>query len=210
MARSSSSVSFALGMTLNDASKVLIESNDNNSMKRTLKFNLAIIALVTLTMCGGIGCQQKPSLSSDSFRLTVRHVLDDPDVQVMVLHLEAGGSPYYQVWCTSQNGKHSNLSAFNQTSTVSERHQAEARIYAFQISPNGDNKNDYVKTSTGAGSTLREVPRGTPLNKTFSVTVQDGTYPLNVPLVIGREDGAELKLAVGLQGTLETMLGATK
>ena len=179
-------------------------------MKQTLRFNLAIIALVTLIMCGPIGCGQKPSLSSDSFRLTVKHVLDDSDVLVTVLHIEASGSPYYQVWCTNKNGSHSNRSAFSQSSTGSEQHQAEVRIYAFQISPNREDKNDYVKTSTGGGSTLREVPRGTPLNQTFSVTVQDGTYPLNAPLVIGREDGADLKLAVGLQGTLEAMLGATK
>jgi hypothetical protein len=44
----------------------------------------------------------------------------------------------------------------------------------------------------------------------FSVTVQDGIYPLNAPLAIGREDGADLKLAVGLQGTLKAMLGAAK
>ena len=179
-------------------------------MKQTLKFNLAIIALVTLIMCGPIGCLQKPSLSSDSFRLTVKHVLDDSDVLVTVLQLEACGSPYYQVWCTNKNGSHSNRSAFSQSSTGSEQHQAEVRIYAFQISPNREDKNDYVKTSTVGGSTLREVPRGTPLNQTFSVTVQDGIYPLNAPMVIGREDGADLKLAVGLQGTLETMLGAAK
>ena len=181
-----------------------------NSMKQTLKFNHAIIALVTLIMCGPIGCRQKPSLSGDSFRLTVKHVLDDSDVLVTVLHIEASGSPYYQVWCTNKNGSHSNRSAFSQSPTGSEPQQAEVRIYAFQISPNREDKNDYVKTSTGGGSTLREVPRGTLLNQTFSVTVQDGTYPLNAPLVLGREDGADLKLAVGLQATLEAMLGATK
>jgi len=197
-------------MTLNDMSKSLIERNYNNSMKQSLRLNLAIVGLVTLVMCGSIGCRQKPSLSSDSFRLTVTHLLDDPDVQVMVLHIEAYGSPYYQAWCSNKNGSHSNRSAFNQGSTDSGLHQAEVRIYAFQISPGGDPKNDYVKTSTGGGSTLREVPRGTPLNKTFSVTVQDGTYPLNAPLVIGQEDGADLKLAVGSPGTLEAMLGAAK
>lgn len=183
-------------------------------LKQNLGSSLAIVFLVALAMSGSTGCQQKPSssppLSSDSFRLTVRHVLDDSDVQVMVLHIEAGGSPSYQVWCASKGGSHSNRSVFNESSQDGQRHQAEVKIYAVQISPNGDEQNDYVKTSTGGGWTLRAVPRGTPLNKTFCVTVQDGTYPLNVPLVIGREDGAELKLVVGSQGKLETMLGAVQ
>jgi hypothetical protein len=154
-------------MTLNDASKALTETNENKSMKQILRFNLAIIASMTLIMCGPIGCRKNPSLSSNSFRLTVKHVLDDSDAQVMVLHIEAYGSPYYQVWSTNKNGSHSNLGALSQTSTDSEQHQAEVRIYAFQVSPGRDNKNDYVKTSTGGGSTLREVPRGTPLTRCF-------------------------------------------
>ena len=183
-------------------------------MKQTHRYSFAIIALVALATCGPMGCRQKPSTPDNSFRLTVKHVLDDADVQVMVLHIEACGNrysqPYYQVSCTNKNGSHSNRSVINRSSPDSDRYQADVKIYAFHISPNGDEKNDYIKTSTGAGYTLRGVPRGTPLNETFSVTVQDGTYPLNAPLVIGREDGADLNLTVGLEGALEATLKRAK
>jgi hypothetical protein len=179
-------------------------------MNQTLKLNITVAALAMLATFGTVGCHPKPSLLADSFRLSVTHVIDDSDTQVMILHIEACGSPYYQVWSTNKNGSHSNRGAFTQSSAASELRQEDVRIYAFQVSPGADSKNDYVKTSTAAGWTLREVSKGTPLNKTFSVTVKDGIYPLNAPLVIGREDGADLKLAVGLQGTLEAMMGAAK
>jgi hypothetical protein len=63
----------------------------------------------------------------------------------------------------------------------------------------------HVRTMIGSGPSLYKIAPADRLEDVLSISIESGTFPLDAPVVIGRQHGGEIKLAIGSRAKLEEL-----
>ena len=149
-----------------------------------------IAALIAVSVAG---CSRS-SVPSDSFRLSASSVFTDEAQHVWLVSIESSDGDGYSVGCTNALGSSSSWGAFPQP--ANGLNHARIWIAASRVAVR-DSAHDLVQTiirGGGESTEVRQVPRGTPLTNSIAVTIHDGSYRLDEPLVIGRMYGGDIIL----------------
>ena len=142
------------------------------------------------------GCGRAP-IPRDSFRLTVSDLFVDEAQRVSLIHIQSSDTNGYSVSYAAARHQGSVWGAFPKATNG----LTEGRVWiaASRVAVE-DADHDLVQTILRGGgeeTTVREVAKGTPLTNSVAITIRDGTYALEKPLVIGRMDRADITLRVG-------------
>lgn len=147
------------------------------------------------------------TLASDEFRLSVRRLVDESDQPIVMLTIETHQPQWHSIWShgTTWVGPSSGRTAFG---TIDQRRKPSGyftgkdTLTATHIS---DHAKQFARMNVGGGSTTREVPLKTPLNRVLEITAKDGVDPLHEPIVIGNAFDVDVKLAVGDRAKVDAM-----
>ena len=146
------------------------------------------------------GCHRGAAIPSDSFRLTVQHIITERDVVVSLLKIQVHHSG-----CISIDGPDTHGMVVLSDSPADR--DTQIALSASRVARQGDDSS-YIQTFSrvrvggadggfSSGPAVHAVPAATKLETYFSSSVTDGDYKLDAPVEIARLDGKPVMLVVG-------------
>lgn len=142
------------------------------------------------------------AIPADGFRLTVSRLYEDRDELILLLTLESASAQRFAVWSSGESGVDAFSGAVTAMAGSNGKFKATVQVVVTQIAVA---QGQFVKARVGRGSSTVVVPKGSELVKSVSITVKDGVYPLNKPVVLGVLLGAQLHVAVGASELVEEL-----
>jgi hypothetical protein len=147
------------------------------------------------------GCQSETAIPSDTFHLSVEHVITHSELTVSLLKIHAPHDAYIHL--DSEQFHHGGLLMGNSPGEAAR--DGQIAFSASRLAREGDHST-YIQTfmraesfgnSVTAGPALIPVPAATALDTYFSISATSGDYKLDTPMEIGRLDGRPVTLVVG-------------
>jgi hypothetical protein len=155
---------------------------------------------VLIALLVPVGCAREANIPPDSFQLTVREIVSNPQVKVSVLDIRAGRDISISV---AGEGFHSQIALPNESD--GSQNEGEVVLSAARIAPGEDKEKAYIQTliqprahgAVAGGPSVYSVTSDETLAGFVSITATSGTYKLDSPLTLGELADEPITLVVG-------------